>query len=308
MIVRETPSLLTLFLEIRGSVIRRIYPRVLVVMALSVLVVWGHSREPKFIPLVDGAPFSLIGIALSIFLGFRNNACYDRWWEGRKLWGRLLAVSRDLARQTMVLGRLGGTVTDARTRLIHLNIVFVDELVRHLRYHDRINETAEATLSIEEKDFLSKTRNPPDYILRLMGETLAQLRCTGGISDIEFTLFDRTICELNGVLAGCERLRNTPVPFGYTLLLHRTAYLFCFMLPFGFADVLGAMTPIAAGVVAYTFFGLDALGDELEAPFGTLPNDLPIAAIAKTIEISLREALGEDALPDMPKPVDTILL
>jgi putative membrane protein len=308
MIVRETPGLLTLFLEIRGSVIRRIYPRVLIVMALSALVVWGHSREPRFIPLVDGAPFSLVGIALSIFLGFRNNACYDRWWEGRKLWGRLLAASRDLARQTMVLARQGGIATGTRSRLVHLNIVFVDELVRHLRYHDRINNTAEATLSPEEKVFLSKTRNPPDYILQLMGETFAQLRCTGSITDIEFSLFDRTLGEMNGVLAGCERLRNTPVPFGYTLLLHRTAYLFCFMLPFGLADVLGALTPVAAGVVAYTFFGLDALGDELEAPFGVLPNDLPIAAIAKSIEISLREALGEANLPEVPRPVDTILL
>ncbi len=308
MIVRETPGLLTLFLEIRGSVIRRIYPRVLIVMALSALVVWGHSREPQFIPLVDGAPFSLVGIALSIFLGFRNNACYDRWWEGRKLWGRLLAASRDLARQTMVLARQGGIATGTRSRLVHLNMVFVDELVRHLRYHDRLNQTAEATLSPEEKELLSKTRNPPDYILQLMGETFAQLRCTGSITDIEFSLFDRTLGEMNGVLAGCERLRNTPVPFGYTLLLHRTAYLFCFMLPFGLADVLGALTPIAAGVVAYTFFGLDALGDELEAPFGTLPNDLPIAAIAKSIEISLRQALGEADLPEVPKPVDTILL
>ncbi|TPK88803.1 bestrophin [Mesorhizobium sp. B2-4-12] len=308
MIVRETPSLLTLFLEIRGSVIRRIYPRVLIVMALSVFVVWGHSREPQFIPLVDGAPFSLVGIALSIFLGFRNNACYDRWWEGRKLWGRLLAASRDLARQTIVLTRPDGTATGARARLVHLNIIFVDELVRHLRYHDRPNKTADATLSPEEKKALSTTRNVPDYILRLIGEAFARLRCTGAISDIEFSIFDRTLCELNGVLAGCERLRNTPVPFGYTLLLHRTAYLFCFMLPFGLADVLGALTPVAAGVVAYTFFGLDALGDELEAPFGILPNDLPIAAIAKTIEISLREALKEGDLPEMPKPVDTILL
>jgi len=308
MIVRDTPGLLTLFLEIRGSVIRRIYPRVLIVMALSAIVVWGHSREPNFIPLVDGAPFSLVGIALSIFLGFRNNACYDRWWEGRKLWGRLLAASRDLARQTMLLAERSDIAPDTRPRLVHLNIVFVDELVRHLRYHDHINKTAEATLSPEERQLLSKTRNAPDYILQLMGETFAQLRCAGKISDVEFQLFDRTLAELNGVLAGCERLRNTPVPFGYTLLLHRTAYLFCFMLPFGLADVLGALTPVAAGVVAYTFFGLDALGDELEAPFGILPNDLPIAAIAKSIEISLRAALGEDELPEIPKPVDTILL
>jgi putative membrane protein len=128
------------------------------------------------------------------------------------------------------------------------------------------------------------------------------------LSDVEFSLFDRTMTRLSGSLAACERLRTTPVPFGYTLLIHQTAHMFCFMVPFGFADVLGPATPLAAGLVAYTFFGLDALGDELEEPFGTLPNDLPIAAISTVIEIDLRSMLGDTDLPPMPKPVDHILL
>ncbi|MET3352779.1 UNVERIFIED_ORG: putative membrane chloride channel (bestrophin family) [Xanthobacter viscosus] len=98
------------------------------------------------------------------------------------------------------------------------------------------------------------------------------------------------------------------MPFGYALLLHRTAYLFCFLLPFGFADVLGWGTPLAAALVAYTFFGLDALGGELEEPFGTLPNDLPIAALATAIEIILREGMGERDLPVALEPVDFMLL
>jgi putative membrane protein len=98
------------------------------------------------------------------------------------------------------------------------------------------------------------------------------------------------------------------VPFGYTLLLHRTAYLFCFLMPFGFADTLGWGSPFAAALAAYTFFGLDALGNELEDPFGNLPNDLPLGALAETIEINLREAMGETNLPALPKPVDYVLM
>ena len=134
MIVRETPNLLRLFFEIRGSVIRRIYPRVLIVMFMSAIVVWAHTRHPTLVPLVDGAPFYLIGLTLSIFLGFRNNACYDRWWEGRRLWGHLLAHSRDLARQTIILLPSGDQAAKERERLIRLNIVLVEDLVRHLRY------------------------------------------------------------------------------------------------------------------------------------------------------------------------------
>jgi ion channel-forming bestrophin family protein len=121
-------------------------------------------------------------------------------------------------------------------------------------------------------------------------------------------MLDGTVGRMSAVLAACERIRNTPVPFGYTLLLHRTAYLFCFLLPFGFADALGWATPFVTALVAYTFFGLDALGDELEEPFGTLPNDLPIVALADTIEINLREALGETDLPELPQPKDYMLM
>jgi putative membrane protein len=144
--------------------------------------------------------------------------------------------------------------------------------------------------------------------LREMGRDLAGLRASDAISDFQWAQLDGTVGRMSATLAACERIRNTPVPFGYTLLLHRTAYLFCFLLPFGFADALGWATPFVTALVAYTFFGLDALGDELEEPFGVLPNDLPIMALAETIEINLREALGETDLPPLPQPKDYILM
>ncbi|MCY1165805.1 Bestrophin, RFP-TM, chloride channel [compost metagenome] len=108
--------------------------------------------------------------------------------------------------------------------------------------------------------------------------------------------------------ASCERIKSSPLPFSYTLLLHRTAYMYCFLLPFGLVDTIGFMTPFVVGIVAYTFFGLDALGDEIEEPFGLLPNDLPLDAICRAIEIDLRESLGETNLPKPLEPVDYCLL
>lgn len=286
----------------------RIYPQLLFVMALSALVVLGHIYSPNIIPSAAGAPFALIGIALSIFLGFRNNACYDRWWEARKLWGHLVTVSRDLTRQTILLDQRGEASVAARRRLLSLTIAFASELVRHVRGHHQARKAEVFGLSEDDINALAAVRNAPEYLTRLMGQTLAQLKQDTVISDIEFSMFDRTVGDMNAVLTACERLRSTPVPFGYTLLLHRTAYLFCFMLPFGFADALGFATPLAAGVTAYAFFGLDALSEELEEPFGTLPNDLPIAAISKTIEINLREAMGDSNLPEAPQPQNFILL
>ncbi|MBB4351666.1 MULTISPECIES: bestrophin family protein [Rhizobiaceae] len=308
MIIRERPTLGQLFFIYRGSVIQRIFPQMLVVVAMSAIIVIAHRLAPQFVPSVAGAPFTLIGIALSIFLSFRNSACYERWWEARKNWGELLAASRDLARQTELFEARSAEASQARRLILLLTVVLADELVKFLRGGDCPNNSAVRLLPKEMSDAIKASRHPPVHIVDLIGRQLIELQRNGMLSDVEFSLFDRTMTRLSGSLAACERLRTTPVPFGYTLLIHRTAHMFCFMVPFGFADVLGPATPLAAGLVAYTFFGLDALGDELEEPFGTLPNDLPIAAISTVIEIDLRSMLGDTDLPPMPKPVDHILL
>lgn len=307
MIVRDRPSLLKLFFILRGSVIQRIFPQVLFVFGLSAFVVWAHRADPGIIPSVNSGPFALLGIALSVFLGFRNNACYDRWWEARKDWGQLIFTSRDLARQTLVMVDAKASENAARQRLLNIAIAFAHALVGHLRPGNHAAR-ALARLPDDLAPGYKASRNAPDYLLREMGRDLAGLRASDAISDFQWAQLDGTVGRMSATLAACERIRNTPVPFGYTLLLHRTAYLFCFLLPFGFADALGWATPFVTALVAYTFFGLDALGDELEEPFGVLPNDLPIMALAETIEINLREALGETDLPPLPQPKDYILM
>lgn len=306
MIVRKRPNLLQLFLILHGSVLTRIYPQVLIVMLLSAFVVFAHGWWPGLFPTFSGAPFALLGIALSVFLGFSNNACYDRWWEGRKAWGKASAGCRNLARHGMLLEERGAEGIAGRKRLACLAISFCHALVVHLR-DEAPRADLERTVPEDIKSAVMASENKPDVLLRAMGQELARLHRVGVISDIEYQTLDTSPALMTEAQIICERIKTTPVPFGYTLLLHRTAYLFCFLLPFGFADVLGWTTPIAAAIVAYTFFGLDALGSELEEPFGTLPNNLPIAALAAGIEANLREALGEAPLPIAPLPVEHIL-
>ncbi len=301
MIIRGRPSLLQLFFILRGSVVLRVFPQILVTVALSALVVWLHETRPGLLPAFNSAPFALFGIALSIFLGFRNNACYDRWWEARRHWGELLAASRDLDRQTLVLP------DPARRRLMTLAASFAQLLVVHLR-PDGDEEKGLRWLDAADRDSCQASRNRPHAVLRLMSAALAEALRAGQLGDVSHQTLERTLSILEMVLASCERLRSTPIPFGYTLLLHRTAYLFCFLLPFGFANLLDWATPLAAGLVAYTFFGLDELGDQLEEPFGTRDNDLPIGALADQIELGLREALGETDLPPPPEPVNYVLM
>src|ERR1700712_3967800 len=134
MIIRPRPSLLQLFFIVRGSVILRILPQMIVIFLLSVAIVWGHEARPGVFLSLNGAPFALLGIALSIFLGLRNNACYDRWWEARRDWGQLVHVSRGFARQTLLLEAEHGEEGRAKRRqLLKLTIAFAQSLVSHLR-------------------------------------------------------------------------------------------------------------------------------------------------------------------------------
>jgi putative membrane protein len=129
----------------------------------------------------------------------------------------------------------------------------------------------------------------------------------GEIGEQMFQCFDNRLTAITAIQVACERIRGTPTPFSYTLLLHRTAYAFCFLLPFGLVGSMAWATPVLTAVIAYAFFGLDALGDELEEPFGNWLNALPLNALARTIEINMLEALGEDEIPEMLQPVDSVL-
>lgn len=308
MIVRPRPNILQLFFIVRGSIVLRILPQIILVASLSALVVFIHRVQPHLLANVDGAPFALLGIALSVFLAFRNNACYDRWWEARRHWGELIAAARSMARQSQMLNvNAQPELIASRQRLLVLTIVFSQALVPFLRS----SVTKEKALKRLPHDLLgafNSSHNPPEIILQAMQAEIVKLRAEDVIGDIPFQMFDHTINKMGCVQVACERILNTPIPFGYTLLLHRTAYIFCFLLPFGFADVLGWGTPFATALVAYTFFGLDALGDELGDPFGDYPSDLPIAALADTIAINLGEALGEADLPTIPMPQDYVLM
>ena len=279
MILRKRPSVLGLFLVVKGSVIQVIWKQLLLVVAVAFAVVWAHGTLPTVVIALDFAPFGLIGIALSVFLSFRNGACYDRWWEARKLWGMMIQTSRDVLRQTAALDG-----TPERRQILMALVHFGHRAAHQLRGRPG-PESADAALTEAER-----------LVSRLEREDRLTLT--------EAMALRESLARMAGALLGCERLANTPVPFAYTLLLHRTAYLFCVMLPFGFVDELGWVTPLAAGLVAYAFFGLDALADELEMPFSDNQNAMPLTSYATAMEIALRGGLGDTDLPEMPKPVN----
>jgi putative membrane protein len=312
MILRERPSGLRLFLALRGSVLPRILPALVVNIVIATLVTWSHGDLFQLKITLTTIPFTLIGLPISIFLGFRNNTAYDRFWEGRKLWGELVLRSRNFARQCLSLidypapARAADGLADVRVRMVYRAIAF-NHAVRELLRDQPSDPALKEFLLPAEFEQMAHAPNKPDFLMQQMGMDLRQCIKEGRIDPCLAASIDATMSALTGAAASCERIRNTPVPFSYTLLLHRTAYLYCFLLPFGLVDSIGFMTPFVVAIVAYTFFGLDALGDEIEEPFGLDPNDLPLDAICRAIEIDLRAALHDAHVPAPLAPVNFCL-
>lgn len=312
MIVRDRPSSWRLFFVLRGSIMPKVAPQIAAVMAVAVLATAFHEVLVRYRLTFTAVPFTIIGLALSIFLGFRNSAAYDRYWEGRRLWGELVITSRIMARQLISLVGYGPLepavdVTDLRRRMIYLTIGFAHALRHHLRGTESREDLA-PLLEAAELSHVVTAASPPQEILRRLGADLRLCLAAKLLGEPLAANLDKSLSSLDHVLGSCERIKSTPIPFSYSLLLHRTAYLYCFLLPLGLIDTVGMATPLVAGLVSYTFFGLDALGDEIEEPFGTSPNDLPLTALCRNVEIDLRTALGEVNLPEPLMPVRYVLV
>lgn len=283
----------------RGSVLRTVLPPLGLVLLASVLALGWHTlggQMPLRLDLhLDPRPFSLIGIALAIFVGFRNTASYDRFWEARKLWGALLNDTRSLARQAGSLTTL--RADDPRLRgFVMLLVAFTYSLKHQLRSSDDRSDL-NRLLPPELADRISMAEYRPAMALLLLGETLRQWRDEGVVSDWMAAQIDQKLSALADVLGGCERLSNTLIPFSYDVLLHRTVYFYCLLLPFGLVSSLGIFTPVITVFIGYAFMALNAIANELEEPFGVEPNDLALDALSRTIERSLREMLGDRELP-----------
>ena len=298
-------SLRLMLFTLRGSIIPVIWKRVLGMVLLAVAVVLLEQHLPHTGIELGAIPLTLMGLTLAIFLGFRNTVAYERWWEARTLWGELLIVVRNLGRQTVTLP--DGLAEPERERLVHRLIAFAHALRHHLRGTAPGDEVSR-WLTPEEAAALVGRPNPPNLLLAMISQGYAQLHRERRLDPMLLANIDAQVTRLSYVLGGCERIQGTPIPFAYILLLHRTVYMYCLLLPFCLIGSVGWVTPLMVGVLSYTFFGLDALGDQIENPFDRLPNDLALDTMCRTVEIGLGELLGQRDLPAPLQPVDGVLL
>ena len=311
--------------NLRFAVVRRLTWRGLVIFILYdflICVLYG----PLNVHWLDipWQPVATLGTAVAFYIGFKSNGSYDRFWEGRQLWGSIVNVSRVWAIRTFhfvepLPGDRLPDSEDLRTlhrRLLYRQIAWVNALRLHLRRQTaELWETDVAPfLDPTEDADVRRLSNPPTHLLRQQSDELRQLHQRGLLSDFRHVALMGTIQDMFNAQGGCERIKNTPFPRQYAYFSFVFVWIFAFVLPLGLVeefDKLGQghlwlMIPFAT-LVSWVFNTIEVVGHTSENPFDNDIYDVPMTAIFRSIEIDLRELLGETTLFPKAEAVEDVL-
>ncbi len=230
---------------------------------------------------------SLLGIVLGLFLVFRTNSAYDRWWEGRKLWGSLVNNTRNFAHKIGAFLPVG----DVENRKFFSAMVsnFTVALKEHLRRGVNVRDLEE--VSSEITDRIQAAKHVPNRISTLMYERVNVLYRKGDISGDQLFLLDKELKEFSDILGACERIRNTPIPYSYTMYIKKFIFIYLITLPFGFVTLTGYMTVLIVLLISFVILSVELIAEEIEDPFGRDINDLPTDELAIKINQNVNEII-----------------
>jgi ion channel-forming bestrophin family protein len=260
---------------------------------------------------LEQIPLSLFGSAVGVLLAFRNTTSYARWWEARTLWGSIVNNSRSWGRQvtTVMCAFESGdaaTLHKMQRRMVYYQIAWVVSLRQHLRRLPPL-EGSSAILSPEDLNELRDEVNIPVAIQQRQSRLLRNALEQGWVDAMQWRAMDETLNDLVDAQGGAERIKNTPMPRQYDYLPQLCAHLYCILLPLAMVSSLGWFTPLGSTLVGFIFLALDKIGRDLEDPFDNRVNDIPLTSITRTIEINLRQMLGETDVPPSITPVNGVL-
>lgn len=257
------------------------------IIAFLELEVWNlsESSHVKNIPVMH----SLLGFAISMLLVFRTNTAYDRWWEGRKLWGSLTNNSRNLAMKISAM--LPSGEKSHRSFFKKMIPAFAQALHAHLRRE----KTRLALFEDEEHKHLlneiDDDKHLPNQIALLMYRHVHQMQAHGKISAEQLLYLNAELQSFTDICGGCERIKNTPIPFSYSVFIKKFIFIYIMTLPFGYVFNLGYWVIPVVMFVFYVLASLELIAEEIEDPFGGDENDVPTQKIAENIATNVEEIL-----------------
>lgn len=232
---------------------------------------------------------SLLGFAISMLLVFRTNTAYDRWWEGRKLWGQLVNVSRNLAIKVGAI--FPPEPRSSRQFYGRLISLFPDELRHHLR-----SERTRLALDAKphpELTGLDRKKHVPAQIVSLMQQRIQRLYQEKVITGDQLITLNTELVQFMDICGACERIKNTPIPYSYSSFIKKFIVIYAFTLPFGFAFSLGYLAIPVVIFIFYVLASLELIAEEIEDPFGTDSNDLPMDRMAAMIQKNVEDLLDQ---------------
>jgi putative membrane protein len=242
-------------------------------------------HEAEFKPTI--AMHSLLGIVLGLFLVFRTNSAYDRWWEGRRLWGALVNSTRNMA--------------------LKLNAYMLDDFEERKWFSLMIpnfviatKETLRNGVHMQELDFpddavareVEASKHRPNIISSLMYRRVNELYRKGKITGDQYINVDKEMKDLIDFMGACERIRSTPIPYSYSMYIKKFIFIYIVTLPFAFVTLSGYMTIPIVEIIAYVIFSVELIAEEIEDPFGRDVNDLPTDELCGKIRDNVKEILG----------------
>lgn len=268
-------------------------------MYASCIVIWDKYFHVINISIPLSVPM-VLGTVLSILLAFKSNQAYDRWWEARIVWGAVVNDSRSLIRQLLTFVSdpyVSVQLKEFQDRFTNRQIAWCYALGLSLRKKPVLEEI-EKYLTPEELAFVNRHENIPNALLQLHGRDLKSLLEEGLINKYQQVEMDDMLTRLCDSMGKCERIKNTVFPVTYSLYIHFSLFFFILLMPFALLDTFGVMEIPMVITIAIAFFLIEKMAIHLQDPFENKPTDTPVTAIARTIEINLKQMMNDTKLPE----------
>ncbi|MBP6182567.1 bestrophin family ion channel [Flavobacterium sp.] len=270
----------------KADTFRTLFPIMLAIGAYSGIigylevVYWqlADNSYVKNITIMHG----MLGFVISLLLVFRTNTAYDRWWEGRKMWGALVNNSRNFAIKLSVI------LQDEKDRNYFRKMIpsYASILHKHL------NDTDTSKQLFDDVDLeIDNHKHKPNQVAKMLFQKTNDLYTSNKITGDQLIILNAELLSFTEICGACERIKNTPIPYSYSAFLKKFIFFYVMTLPFGYSFSLGYYVAPVVVFIFYVLASLELIAEEIEDPFGTDENDLPTHKIAENIKKHVEELI-----------------
>jgi ion channel-forming bestrophin family protein len=277
-------SWLGVALRVKGSVLPAVLPRSIVCgLVTAAIVLLAQQNIKLFVPLKDNL---IPSIVLGLLLVFRTNTAYDRYWEGRKALGTIIVSIRNLSRQIWVHTAEKSPLDREKKRTVLNLLAAIPYVTKHHLRGEPMGKEVQKLLSESRWQQLQQSQqssNVPLEVVFWISDYLQREYRSGHLNVNQLVAMTNMLDAIVGAIAGCERILKTPIPLAYAIHLKQLLLIYCLFLPFQTVKDLGWMAVPVVSIVSFTLLGIEEIGVEIENPFGTDSNDLPLDTICETV-------------------------